>query len=590
MSIAVDFETKWGTEYKVSDAGVWAYVEDPRFDCYQVAIVGEGRTGSAIDYVGPPADAPWELVRGLDWVAHNVAFDAAVWGKLCATTPGLESCHPKRWSCTADLASYLQAPRKLSEAARALLGREVDKGYREIAKGKGVRDFTPAELQVVREAGLADARAALDIWRRFGSDWPESERSQSEATRRIAARGVAIDWDEVDSAVAVLGRQVWEAEQQIPWVAEGMPPLSIKQVRDTCRAYGIPAPQSLAKDSEECGEWERVYGEKHPFVAAIHKWRSANAMLKKLTLLRAMERNDGTVPVALKYFAAPHTGRWSCSLFNVQNLPRTSTSGVSLRHCIVPRPGCVFLMADLAQIEPRVLAYLGGNQHLLAQLRDGMPLYEAHARETMGWAGGSLKSEAPDLYAQAKARVLGLGYGCSASRFKEVAKSLAGLNLTEEQCRGVVQQFRNQNAHITQLWRHFERRLGDAAYADKRLEMELPSGRLIRYFDLGYDPKRLGYSGATNMGGMRATLYGAKLVENVTQATARDIFADMLQRIEDCGIAIAFHVHDEVVCEVPEQSVGHACDVLRQIMTTPPAWMPDLPLAVEIAVASRYGK
>jgi DNA polymerase len=405
----------------------------------------------------------------------------------------------------------------------------------------------------------------------------------------------------VDRSIDGLKRLNWEAEQKIPWVEEGKAALSPIAVREKCRELGIPAPASLAKDSDECVEWEDQYGEKYPFVGAVRVWRRTNILIKKLELIRAMRRADGTIPAILRYCGAPHTGRWSGDLVNLQNLPREEMFGVSLRNCIVAKPGHVFVIADLAQIEPRILAYLCGNERLLADLGNGMPLYEAHARETMGWSGGSLKKEDPKLYALAKARVLGLGYGCSAGRFAKVAKNLAGLELSPEECKQTVKDFRKRNPRITGLWRRFDQAIAEAARTDKHFEMELPSGRIVHYFDVGYDPAGRKYSAFTERpasaqgyGGHgaveRESIYGAKLVENLVQGTAREVFADILLRLRDAGIEIVFHVHDEVICHAPEARAEDVRSEIERIMKTPPAWMKALPLAVESAIAGRYTK
>jgi len=236
------------------------------------------------------------------------------------------------------------------------------------------------------------------------------------------------------------------------------------------------------------------------------------------------------------------------------------------------------------------LACLCGNQRLVEDLRNGMPLYEAHARETMAWVGGPLKKEEPKLYALAKARVLGLGYGCSAKKFAKVAKNLAGLDLTPEECVRTVKDFRRRNPLITGLWNRFDKAIGEAAGTDKRLELELPSGRVVRYFDVGYEPEKKRYTACTERGGTREGIYGAKLVENLVQGTAREVFADMLVRLKQAGIDIAFHVHDEVICEVLEERAEEARREIESIMRTPPDWMKGLPLAVESTVSRRYTK
>jgi DNA polymerase len=598
MTIAIDFETYWAKDYAVTDAGPWAYVEDPRFECYQVAICGDDKDGLPIEWVGEPKAAPWDRIEGCVWISHNVLFDAIVWSKLREALPGVSSPEMPHWYCTANLSVYLQAARNLEEAARALLGAEVPKSYRTMMKGKHANELMAFDLEIVRNAGLADARACLEIWKRYGGEWPLHERNLALMTLQMACRGVCVDWAMVDAAIDSLKRLNWDAEQKIPWVEDGKPPLSPIAVREKCRELGIPAPASLAKDSEECMDWEDEYGEKYPFVGAIRVWRRTNILLKKLELIRAMRRGDGTIPAILRYCGAPHTGRWSGDLVNLQNLPRGEMFGVSLRDCIIAKPDHVFVIADLAQIEPRILAYLCGNDRLLCDLGNGMPLYEAHARETMGWTPSTgsgqvavpLKKENPKLYSLAKARVLGLGYGCSANRFGKVAKNLAGLDLSPDECQRTVKDFRRKNPLITRLWGRFDRAIAEAARTDKHFEMELPSGRVVHYFDVGFDPKTRSYSGCTERGGPRERLYGAKLVENLVQGTAREVFADMLIRLRDAGIEIVFHVHDEVICHAP---VARSEDVRReieQIMSTPPAWMVRLPLAVESAVSRRYTK
>jgi len=80
------------------------------------------------------------------------------------------------------------------------------------------------------------------------------------------------------------------------------------------------------------------------------------------------------------------------------------------------------------------------------------------------------------------------------------------------------------------------------------------------------------------------------IVSNCTQATARDVFAEGLLRIERAGIPILFHCHDEVVCEVPADRAAEAAAAISRLMTEPPEWMPDLPLSAETRVTDRYTK
>ncbi|MCH7228586.1 DNA polymerase [Haloferula sp. A504] len=356
---------------------------------------------------------------------------------------------------------------------------------------------------------------------------------------------------------------------------------------EACRIAGIKPPPSLAEDDPGCEAWERQYGESYPWVGAMRDWRKANALLEKLKVMRARTRpTDGCMGYGLKYFGG-HTGRWSGDAgWNIHNLPRGEMFGVDLRGCVIPRPGHRLVACDLSQIEPRVMAWLCGDHAFLDQLAHGTPLYEAHARRTMGWDGGDLKTEDPDRYALAKARVLGLGYGCGPAKFGAIAKTMCGIDLSEREAQATVAAFRSSNRGIVALWNRLQTDCRRAA-RDGTFEIELPSGRRLAYYNVRSTG---GWTFQTERGGRVQRFYGGRLAENLVQATARDVFAEGLLRIERAGIPIAFHCHDEVVCEVPADTAAEAATEIARLMTTPPEWMPDIPLAASTQTLSRYAK
>lgn len=72
--VAIDFETFYEDGvYSLKQIDPWSYVHDDRFECYQVAIVGDG-----IEYVGPVEGAPWRSIAGMEWWSHNATFDRLV--------------------------------------------------------------------------------------------------------------------------------------------------------------------------------------------------------------------------------------------------------------------------------------------------------------------------------------------------------------------------------------------------------------------------------------------------------------------------------------------------------------------------------
>ena len=143
-----------------------------------MAIYGEDREGRPIEWVGEPKDAPWERIEGCVWVSHNMTFDAVVWSKVSESVVVSAPVAP-HWYCTANLAVYLQAPRNLAGAAKALLGTDLSKEYRMMMKGRHVRDLMAYDLDIVRKAGLADAKASFDIWKQNSSKWPWQRRARS---------------------------------------------------------------------------------------------------------------------------------------------------------------------------------------------------------------------------------------------------------------------------------------------------------------------------------------------------------------------------------------------------------------------------
>ncbi|MBQ7022299.1 MAG: hypothetical protein IJN29_01880 [Akkermansia sp.] len=370
------------------------------------------------------------------------------------------------------------------------------------------------------------------------------------------------------------------------WEDGSTPILSPKCLKEECAKAGIPAPISLAQDSEDCAAWEEKYGESFPWVAAMRDYRKANTLKKKLETLESRIKEDGSFAYSLKYIGA-HTGRWSGDEgFNIQNMPRVPMFGVDLRKMIIPRPGHTFIISDLSQIEQRVLSWLAGDNDMMEELEKGISVYEAHARATMGYSDPEpLKHKNPDLYRLAKARVLGLGYGAGAAVFVRIAKTIAGLDISQQQAQQIVSAFRSSNKHITQLWAKLEQafavNMGKSCFA-----LPLPSGRKLYYRNLAMTPKGM----SAEVQGKRFSFFGGKLTENLTSATARDVLGEILLNLDAAGYRVVMHIHDEVVVEVPTADVDNALIDIHRIMTTAPEWLEGLPLAAETTTSTFYTK
>lgn len=581
---AIDFETFYDSSYSLREMSVSQYVNDPRFDAYLVAIIGPG-----VSYSGSPEKAPWDKIANKIWVSHNMAFDFQVWQRLLELGKVKEGEDPAEWHCTANLCAYLQAPRSLKDAMKALYNLEMSKDVRDDMKGLKYRLIPPSAREAWDEYALVDSEYCLRLWNDYSPCWPESERKISFYTIMDGYRGINVDWDGLEDAQKAMQRATFEALDDIPWVRDGFKALSLKAVKLECAKLGISAPSSMAAKSEIFEAWLEKHGSKVSWAVAMGTVRKADKMYKSLCEIENRKREDGTIGFGLKYFGAAQTGRWSGEQgLNMQNLTKGETFGHCMRHLFIPRPGKKFVISDLSAIEPRVLAMCAGDEDFLGQMRAGMDCYEAHARTYMGYADPRpLKVADPKLRQYAKARVLGAGYGASGVSYVMIAKIMGGLNLSLIEAKNEVKSFRRTNKLTVGLWKTMDREMKDAFKNGEDMEVELPSGRIIHYFDP--DAK----SACRLRGGFdRKFTYGAKLVENLVQATARDIFADGYVRVAESDMFdTCWTVHDEIIAEVDEDVPDdEATREIEKIMSTPPDWAEDIPLDAEAHASYKYDK
>lgn len=321
---------------------------------------------------------------------------------------------------------------------------------------------------------------------------------------------------------------------------------------------------------------------------------------------------------------------------------------INVRSNLVAAEGKKFVVADYAQIEARITPWVAGDTETLALCEKGMSIYEVHARRFMGWTGGRLKDEDPALYLLAKARVLALGFGAGHLKFlfmaglyiddpvifdqifgaavsddtvdryiqsqtwmwskdnikvvqtadfkRAEAKRLEWLAawqaLPEQERRYRINawlqvcDFRESNPAITEIWKRLDARFKDAASRGEDFTITLPSGRKLHYFDLRVHENG-GVVARTEMGGPEHYFYGGKLFENLVQAIARDVIGEAIIRIEDAGIDIVLHVHDEIISEVADDFDS---SIIAALMKVRPSWAQTLPIDVEYKDTYEYIK
>ena len=626
---ALDFETYYSKDYSIQGSSTYQYVNHPEFDAYLVAI-----WSPEISYVGRTKDfGDWKKLDGYTFIAHNASFDQRCFEKC--VEQGIIPDIKVDWICSADMCVYFQYQRNLKGSAKEILNADMDKAVRENMKGKTWEDMIAMdESKQVLEYALDDAKYTYQIWEELYDLWPETERLLSKLTRAMSWDGLPVDVNKLDDGINRLEETLFEAKKALPWYGEIDPDTkkeyviySKKAMAIECRKAGVEPPKSLAKDSPALAEWIAEHGQKLTFVSAMQNHNRINMHLQRLKSVRDRLTTEDRMSYNLKYFGADATGRWSGDAgFNVQNMPRETKYGVNIRNIITAPKDKTFIVSDLSQIEPRLTAFIAGDMDFLKLIKQGMSPYEAHARQTMGWTGGKLKDEDPELYLLAKVRVLQLGYGSGWHKFAETVKqygqqqildqdfsrqdevrfqNFAGTyqpgkasmytSLSVEDRRQwvnafiQVQDFRDKNPKITHQWKSLDRQLKEAAGSGDDFDNEIPSGRRLKYFRCRHETD--GVTVATQKGSVRRVkMYGANLFQNSVQATARDCFGHILKNLHEHGFKVVLHVHDEVVVEVDEENALHAKADIQELMKQGPEWMKDVPLDSEAIITKEYTK
>ena len=275
----------------------------------------------------------------------------------------------------------------------------------------------------------------------------------------------------------------------------------------------------------------------------------------------------------------------------------------------------MFVDADFSAIEARVVAWLAGEEWVLQVFRTHGKIYEATASQMFGVPFDRIKKGNPEYSLRQKGKVATLALGYQGGSGALIAMGALRMGLDESELPDIVSKWRTANPAIVRCWKSLEQaaiqtietgipvqthgltfaREADAENGQDFLTILLPSGRKLFYAKphLGVNQwggKSIHYYGMnqTTRKWETTDTYGGKLTENCVQAIARDCLAVNIDRLEKAGYPVVFHIHDEVVLEVPAAQAN--LDEVVRIMSQPIDWAQDLPMAADGWVGDYFTK
>ena len=349
--------------------------------------------------------------------------------------------------------------------------------------------------------------------------------------------------------------------------------------------------------------------------------RLAKSSIRKYDAMLATACSDARARGMFQFYGS-HTGRWAGRHVQLQNLPQNHIADLTgarddvmrldygflghrhddipdllsqlIRTAFVPPQGMKFIVVDYSAIEARVVSWYAGEEWRLEIFRHDGDIYSETASRMFGVPVAKHGPNA-ELRQKGKRAELACGYGGAVGAMK--AMGAVEMGIPEEELKGIVEAWRKANPAIVRFWWDVDRaaksairnrkpiRLGRLVMSDERgiLFIQLPSGRRLAYQKAAVGVNRFGGEGITHLGIDGTTrkwrtleTYGPKLVENIVQATSRDILAHAIGLMKD--LRVVMHIHDEIVVEAP---VSMKVDDIVQIMTTLPSWADGLPLSAD---------
>lgn len=640
--ISIDIETYSSTN--LNQTGVYRYADSDDFELLLFGYATDFGPVKVVDLTQGEKIPP-QIIEALDnpniiKSAFNAQFE-----RVCLSCFVGHRLKPTGWHCSRvwsatlglplslrDVGSVLGLPRQKITAGKELVRYFCTPCKPTKANQNRTRNFpyhAPDKWQQFKQYNQRDVEVEMEITQKLECfPVPQNEWENYWMDQDINDRGIRIDQQLVNNAIKcqnVFHDQYLQTAKELTGLANPNSPL---QLKDWLQQQGVKT-DSLSKVSV-AQLLQTTTGTVHQ-VLALRQLLSKSSVKKYQAMQKAMCQ-DGRVHGLLQFYGANRTGRWAGRLVQVQNLPRNSMPDLEearelvkqgnvpalamlydsvpdvlsqlIRTAFIPSKNHHFYVADFSAVEARVIAWLSNEKWRQKSFAKNEDIYCASASQMFGvpvvkhGINGELRQKG-------KIAELALGYGGSIGALK--AMGATKLGLTDDELPPLVQMWRNASPHIVQFWWDVDKAAKECIkthlpqtthgmkfiYRSGCMFLRLRSGRYLCYPQPKIGINRFGSESITFMGintvkkWDRIETYGAKLVENIVQATSRDLLAEAMRRLEATGNTVVMHIHDEAVIDAP---FNRSLDTMVQLMTKVPDWANGLILNAAGFVSDFYKK
>ena len=637
MIYSIDFETR--SNIDLPDRGLDIYANDPSTE---VLCIAYGTEPNDVLVTSPKNDIlinplMLHVKHGGKIAAWNAAFEYAIWNCVCVPKYGWPPLKLEQCIDTMAMSAACNAPQSLEDAAMFF-----DSTYKKDPIGKKLIqklckphkdgfNNDPELLKQLFEYCKTDVKTEIALQGHLRA-LSAIEQDIWTLTMRINLRGVPTSIVEVENAVQAV-KNAQNAVDAECLAITGCKPSERAKLLNWLNDRGADMADMTAQTVEKMLQRSNLPDEIKT-VLELRQDGSQTSVAKYAKILD-IQRN-GRIRNTLVYHGAS-TGRWSSrGGLNLQNIarptlsdeaiekaiPRVFGDGVGsmaelsslVRSAISAPAGQTFVDADFSSIENRVAAWIAGQSDKVEMFRAGMDEYKVFASEALYRI--PYEEVTKDQRQISKSAVLGSMFGQGAKGLIKYADGM-GVKLTEAQSKNAVDSYRAAYPKVKNLWAMCEAAAIDAIQnpgiakaanvkiklkvAKDALWMLLPSGRLICWqrpevemLTTPWGAQKLGITvhsqNTYTREWKRNPLIGSSIFQSAVQGTARDFLAHSMMQLEDAGYEVVNSIHDEVLLIVDEGNGEAALEDAVRIMTTPPSWASDFPLAAEGWHGKRYRK